>query len=344
MITILSSPNNIKIMNDTKLPTPEQILSSIIYCRKYNIPFNDNYTEDKLNNITSKTILNDMYGLQEPILHKFKTPFQTYIVNKIILNPKLKSTKKNQNNSYSVLKTLKTSNSSKSHHTKHTKSILSKSNTFFNDLFKSSSTQSKNKTKSSSTQSKNKNKTKSSSTQSKTKSKTKSRSKSRTNINEKSLFKIKNLSLDKSLFNSNNSLVQAGLMIDSRKDFTKENPNEEYDNFKSQFRYYRSKGRNKEPNLNIIVQNILGDNSISQAWLKMYEIISECNIVPLNKIGTFKSFHYCEAPGTFINCLNNYVYTKSRFNKFEWMAQSLHPRLAKIKDAYGIIKRHPKNW
>jgi hypothetical protein len=76
----------------------------------------------------------------------------------------------------------------------------------------------------------------------------------------------------------------------------------------------------------------------------MYEIISECGIVPISKNGTFKSFHFCEAPGTFINCLNNYVYTKTKFNNFEWMAQSLHPRLAKIKDAYGIIKRHPKNW
>ena len=37
-----------------------------------------------------KTILNDMYGLQEPILRKFKTPFQTHIANKIMFNPKFK--------------------------------------------------------------------------------------------------------------------------------------------------------------------------------------------------------------------------------------------------------------
>ena len=81
-------------------------------------------------------------------------------------------------------------------------------------------------------------------------------------------------------------------MIDSRKDFTKANPNEDYEKFRDEFRYYRSKGRDKQNNLNIIVQNMLGDKNISQAWLKMYEIISECNIVPLNKTGTFKSFHY----------------------------------------------------
>ena len=99
MINILSSPEQIENINNTKLPTPDQIMSSIIYCRKYNIPFNDKYTEDKLNNITSKTILNDMYGLQEPILQKFKTPFQTYIVNKIVLNPKLSSRSKTRKKS-----------------------------------------------------------------------------------------------------------------------------------------------------------------------------------------------------------------------------------------------------
>jgi len=308
------------------IPTPDQIMSSIMYCRKYNIPFNDKYTEDKLNNLTSKTILNDMYGLQEPILHKFKTPFQTYIVNKIVLNPKLKSRSSNKSHSifktvYSSSKLTKTIKANKHNkYNKHKNSIIR--NSFFNNLFESKKTQKSHKSH-----------------------KTSHHKTSKNTSLSLSLFKRTNVSLDKALFNSNNSIVQAGLMIDSRKDFTKANPNEDYENFRDQFRYYRSKGRgDKQPNLNIMVQNMIGDNNISQAWLKMYEIISECGIVPLNKSGVFKSFHFCEAPGTFINCLNNYVYTKTKFNNFEWMAQSLHPRLAKIKDAYGIIKRHPKNW
>ena len=312
-------------------PTPDQIMSSILYCRKYNIPFNDKYTEDKLSDLTNQTILDDMYGLSNPILGKFKTPFQTYIVNKIILNPKLKYKSKSKSrkkaNSLPIFKTKSIILNSKLKPTFKSKSIKLKtknnSNSFFNNLFKLSIKKSK-----------------------KSKKSTSIKSTSQKSITQKkSLFKHNNyISLDKALFNSNNSIKQAYLTIDSRKDFTKANPNEDYDNFKEEFRYYRSKGKDKSHNLNLTVQRILDDKSISQAWLKMYEIISECNIVPLNKNGVFKSFHFCEAPGTFINCLNNYIYTKTNFTQFEWLAQSLHPRLAKIKDAYGIIKRHPNNW
>ena len=122
-----------------------------MYCRKYNIPFNDKYTEDKLSDLTNQTILDDMYGLSNPILGKFKTPFQTYIVNKIILNPKLKYKSKSKSrkkaNSLPIFKTKSLILNSKLKPTFKSKSIKLKtknnSNSFFNNLFKLSIKKSK---------------------------------------------------------------------------------------------------------------------------------------------------------------------------------------------------------
>jgi hypothetical protein len=155
-----------------------------------------------------------------------------------------------------------------------------------------------------------------------------------------------------------------GRLIDSRRDFTKlkqtlpskcDPQTWLYDQLKEKFRYYKGKGTTRKvQNLDIMVQNKLGDKSISQAWLKMYEIIAECDLVPKmhfrknmtgnSKSTVFRSFHLCEAPGTFINCLNNYIRTKTQYSSFEWNAQSLHYNIADIKDKFGLINRHPKKW
>ena len=166
-----------------------------------------------------------------------------------------------------------------------------------------------------------------------------------------SSLKHSSISLKDAIYKTNKSLIHAGTLIDDRKDFTKENPNELYYILKEKFRYYKSsttEHRNVQ-NLDKKIQSILKDYSISQAWLKMYEIIIDCNLIPTNRKGVFKSFHICEAPGTFINCINNYIYTKTDYNAFEWKAQSLKPKGAKskdttISDTYGLIKRHRENW
>jgi hypothetical protein len=87
----------------------------------------------------------------------------------------------------------------------------------------------------------------------------------------------------------------------------------------------------------------------------MYEIITDCNIVPTGRKGTFKSFHICEAPGTFINCLNNYIHTKTKYDNFEWKAQSLCDNNRNcggkggkdgtaFGDDFGLIRRHKDRW
>jgi cap2 methyltransferase len=155
------------------------------------------------------------------------------------------------------------------------------------------------------------------------------------------------ISLLSELHYSNNRLQQVGYLIDSRRDLHQTNEilqNEKWWEINKRFRYYKHKDDMEKLHLDEIVRNKLKDNSISQAWLKMYEIITDCDIVPRNHKGTFNTFHICEAPGTFINALNNYIHTNTQYTNFEWNAQSLHYKKADIGDQFGLIRRHPNQW
>jgi hypothetical protein len=320
---------------DIKVPTQDQIISSILYCRKYDIPIFDKYSITKQDTTITNTILNDLYGLHEPIFYKFKTPFHTnkYLANKLVFHPKFKSLSRTKTKKLTTHKSLpiKSKSKTKKHH-------LSMS--FFNDLFTNDISTKSTK-----------------STFSKHKS---SKYNSTSKTKKQSNLRYSNMSLESAVFNSNNQLVQVGRLIDVRKDFTKANPTELYDKLKDQLRYYKGWGKAKPghtnmnhtrtvPDLTNKVQFLLHDYNISQAWLKMYEIITDCDLIPTNRKGTYKSFHICEAPGTFISCIHNYIHTKTNYDTFEWKAQSLKPRGAKSKattigDTYGFIKRYPDKW
>ena len=161
------------------------------------------------------------------------------------------------------------------------------------------------------------------------------------------------MSLEDAIFESNNSIEQVGRLMDVRKDFTKSNPNELYDTLKEKLRFYKGPGKIKHirnvEELHLTLSKRLNNFNISQAWIKMYEIIMDCDLVPTNRKGSFKSFHICEAPGTFISCINHYIHTKTQYNSYEWKSQSLKPKGAKSKsdtvgDTYGFIKKYPNHW
>jgi hypothetical protein len=286
-----------------------------------------------------------MYGLHEPISYNFKTPFKTYITNKIILHPQFQGDSTSSTSSaflfgsksrtsvtgISVFKTAiaKRSRTRKGSLSKiASKSLASRDSigALFRDLLKSS-------------------------TPTRKASRTRSYNSTRKAV---SSLKHRNISLMNPLFPFNNQLMQVGRLIDSRRDFDKplkkatdkcDPQTELYDKLKHQLRYYKGEGvHRKVPNFAEIVKSQLGDRSISQAWLKMYEMIIDCNLVPTNKRGTFTSYHLCEAPGTFINALNNFIHTKTQYDKFEWHAQSLNTSYAKIGDQFGLIKRYPHRW
>ena len=325
-----------------KTPTPDQITSSILYCKKYDIPYFDKFNSSKINNFISRNILSEMYGLHEPILYKFKTPFKTArdLATKIILKPHFSKIHGSSNSSSihsGILKSITPIGRTRKHtrKTSQKKTAILKSQlsigSILRDMFE---TKKSNMT---------------------TKATRISPHRSHISIYRiSSKFHRGQVSLMDPIFPSNNQLVQVGRLIDSRRDFSKatKRPGEKYDpqtqlydQLKYQFRYYKGKGTNRNvPNLDITVQQRLGDSSISQAWLKMYEIITDCELVPQNQTGTFHSFHLCEAPGTFINALNNYIRTKTQYSGFEWHAQSLNTKHAKIGDTFGLIKRHPQRW
>lgn len=108
-----------------------------------------------------------------------------------------------------------------------------------------------------------------------------------------------------------------------------------YDLVKKYIRYYeRSLGDKLKAKHNIS----LNGRRVSRAWLKFREIVTE---VPLLKnMSELKSFHICEAPGTFIMSLDRYA--KEQNTKLNWTAQSL--RESKIFDDYGLIAKNPSKW
>lgn len=98
----------------------------------------------------------------------------------------------------------------------------------------------------------------------------------------------------------------------------------------------------------------LHNDYISQAWLKMTEILHETKL--LKNMQTVNTFHICELPGAFINAIKFYVNNHTKILKWEWVAQSLNPELTKhvdikdktklkaFDDEAGLLKRFPNRY
>ena len=257
------------------IPSKNQIIDSILYCKKYDIEYYDKYNTKLWNDEIGLKIITEMYGSIIPINYNFKT------VSKI------------------TLKQLKTNNINNANI----------SDNKFSNLFdfKNINTKKSKKKKSPSN---------------------------------------KNISLLKELITIEKQLYNTGLLIDNRRDFSIEDPAKQtymYDDLKNRFRYYKGKrGINR---LDMLLMKRLGVNNINQGYIKMYEILSECNIIP-KKINNniYRTYHFCELPGGFINCINNYIYTKTNISRYEWIGSSLSPKLADITDDYNFLNRYPNNW
>lgn len=292
------------ILDKVNIPTDEQLTNSILYCQKWKIPFWDKYTTKPFQNKFGRMILAETYGLHQPILYQFKTPYKFHTISRITLRIPSRSRSTSRISRISHQSKIKINIKSKSRsRTKH-------SGVNITDLLHDLSF---------------------------TPSKFRTSSKSRYRIS---------VNLSPELEYSNNRIEQVGRLIDARRDFTKLGDNQyvKWWEINKKFRYYKHKDDLEKIHLDQLIRTKLKDNSISQAWLKMYEIITDNNLISTDKKGTFHSFHICEAPGTFINAINNFIHTKTKYTTFDWHSQSLNPKIATIKDQFGLIKRHPDRW
>ena len=87
--------------------------------------------------------------------------------------------------------------------------------------------------------------------------------------------------------------------------------------------------------------------SITNAWMKCWEMIQTFNLVPKNHTDKFTIFCNAEFPGAFILALNHYIKTSTPVKKFEWYANSLWPSSTNkeiLKDSFDLYKKYTNRW
>ena len=90
--------------------------------------------------------------------------------------------------------------------------------------------------------------------------------------------------------------------------------------------------------------------SITNAWMKCWEMIHTFNLIPVNHPDTFTIFCNAEFPGAFILALNHYIKTSTKSKKYEWYANSLWPGDGKgankeiFKDSFKLYEKYPDRW
>lgn len=91
--------------------------------------------------------------------------------------------------------------------------------------------------------------------------------------------------------------------------------------------------------------------SITNSWMKCWEMINIFQLVPKDHLSTFTVFCNAEFPGSFILALNHYIKTETKNKKFEWYANSIWPteelKASKkeiYKDSFKLYEKYPKRW
>ena len=80
--------------------------------------------------------------------------------------------------------------------------------------------------------------------------------------------------------------------------------------------------------------------NITNAWLKIYEIIDHYKLIPKN--GLFRYFDNASFPGSFILAINHYINTNTS-SKLEWYGSS-YIGGGELEDQYNLYKNYPDRW
>lgn len=85
--------------------------------------------------------------------------------------------------------------------------------------------------------------------------------------------------------------------------------------------------------------------NVSNAWLKMYEILMVFKIGDYYKDKHIKVFFNCEFPGSFIFGFNHYIRTLYKDKTYDWVGNSyIDFGAGYLDDRYGLYKKYRKHW
>ena len=97
--------------------------------------------------------------------------------------------------------------------------------------------------------------------------------------------------------------------------------------------------------------NIDIKNGWTNAWRKMYEMITILNLINENKpTKKFTHFDICGFPGAFIFATNHYIKTKTKIEEYDWYVQSYNENIddnqqrSYFDDKYKLVHKNPDKF
>jgi len=135
------------------------------------------------------------------------------------------------------------------------------------------------------------------------------------------------------LNHNNDEFDEIREMLNSRKTLLDSIPEKTYSYISQNLDSYR--------NLRTLLALHYSMQVVTNATIKIYEIITQMDIIKKNDISVFCN---AELPGNFIIGINHYLKTIYKTSTFKWVASSYINNKGTLGDTYGIYKCNKNNW